>query len=155
MVERFEDAWLVGISAATLKERVGTWDAAFKMHMGPQVVEDKATMTYKMMGDFWVVGDYEGRMPDGPFHGHEMSTYDPAAKEFVSYWVDSMSPTLTEMRGTWDAPTKTMSMKSKQPDPNTGKKTTSKTVMKDKDTWIGERASKINRPGAYAGTASC
>ena len=120
---------------ATLKEHVGVWNAAFKMQ-GPLVVEDKATMTYRMLGDFWLVGDYEGHYMGGPFHGHEMSTFNPETKEFVTYWVDSTNPNITEMKGTWDAATKTMTQKSTQVDPMAGVKTIGKTVVKDADTMV-------------------
>jgi len=121
---------------AMLKQRVGTWDAAFKMKMGPQTIEDKATMTYRMLGEFWVVGDYDGHIMGGPFQGHEMSTYDPESKQFVSCWIDSTSPMMTELRGTWDPTSKTLTLKSLQNDPMTGVKTISKTVMKDADTIL-------------------
>jgi len=123
-----------GAEHALLKTHVGTWDAAFKMNMGPQTVEDKATMTYRMLGDFWLVGDYAGHFMGGPFSGHELTTYDPATKEFVTCWVDSMSPTMIVNKGTWDAATKTMTQKSTEVDPMTGVKTISRTVMPDADT---------------------
>ncbi|HCX33381.1 MAG TPA: hypothetical protein DHV08_07365 [Rhodocyclaceae bacterium] len=123
-----------GAQHAMLKEHVGTWDAAFKMHMGPQTVEDQATMTYTMLGDFWLVGEYEGHFMGGPFSGHEMTTSDPATKEFVTCWIDSTSPTMTVMKGTWDATSKTMTQKSTEIDAMSGAKSIGRMVSVDADT---------------------
>ncbi len=123
-----------GAEHAMLKQHVGTWDAAFKMQMGPQLIEDKATMVYSMMGDFWLVGDYDGHFMGQPFQGHEMSTYDPATKQFVTYWFDSSSPNVSVSKGTYDAATKTMTQTSTEPDPMWGAKSVSKSVMPDADT---------------------
>ena len=123
-----------GAQHAMLKEHVGTWDAAFKMHMGPQTVEDQATMTYTMLGDFWLVGEYEGHFMGGPFSGHEMTTFDPATKEFVTCWIDSTSPTMTVMKGTWDATSKTMTQKSTEIDAMSGAKSIGRMVSVDADT---------------------
>jgi hypothetical protein len=123
---------------ARLKTYVGSWDAAFKMSMGPQTVTDKGTMTWRMLGDFWLVGDYEGNMMGGPFHGHELTGYDPDKKEHVSYWADSTSSVLTASRGTWDEATKTSTLTSKDRDPATGQMhdTVHKSVVKDADTIL-------------------
>jgi Protein of unknown function (DUF1579) len=121
---------------AMLKRRVGTWDTAFTMHMGPQTITDKGTMTWKMMGDFWLVGDYEGHMMGGPFHGHSMDGFDPEAKQFVSYWVDTSGPDANVSRGTWDEATHTMTMTSMDKSMETGElvKNTSKIVCDGADT---------------------
>ncbi len=120
---------------AMLKERVGTWDAAFKMQMGPgQEAQDKGTMTYSMLGDFWLVGDYAGHFMGSPFSGHEMTTFDPATKQLVTYWFDSMSPAATVSKGSWDAATKTATQVSVEVDPMSGVKNTLRTVLSDANT---------------------
>jgi hypothetical protein len=120
---------------AALESRVGTWDADFTMHMeGQPDTKDKATMIYSMVGDFWLVGEYRGKFMDADFTGRELTTYDPEKKQILSYWIDSMSPMITEMTGTIDLASKTISTKSTQVDPMSGVKKLGKTVMKDRDT---------------------
>jgi hypothetical protein len=119
---------------AMLKERVGTWDAAFKMNMDGQAVEDKATMTYSMLGDFWLLGEYEGKFMGAPFHGREMSTFDPASGQFVLCWIDSTSPSMVVSKGTWDPTTKTMTQTSTEVDPMWGVKSVYKTKVVDPNT---------------------
>jgi hypothetical protein len=126
---------------AMLAQRVGTWDADFKMWMeGEKPMESKAVMKYEKLGDFWVIGRYEGDMMGMPFHGMEISGYDPETKKLVSYWLDSTGPTITEMHGTWDAAAKTTTMRSTQAHPNhqTGKEEilTSKTVAQDPNVMV-------------------
>jgi hypothetical protein len=110
------------------------------MDMGGQPMESKAVMKYEKLGDFWIVGRYEGDFMGMPFHGMEISGYDPDAKKIVSYWLDSTNPGISEMDGTWDAAAKTTTLRSRHPEPNheTGKPEIliSKTVAKDPNTLV-------------------
>jgi hypothetical protein len=109
---------------AQLKQRAGTWSADMKMKMGAQEITDKGTLTYTMLGDFWVIGDYEGHYMGMPFKGHEVSGWDPETKQYVSYWMDSGSAEVSVSHGTWDGATKTMTMSAKGKDMMTGKPVT-------------------------------
>ena len=42
------------------------------------------------------------------FEGHGQFGYDPARKKYVGTWIDSMSPTLSVLEGSYDAKTKTL-----------------------------------------------
>lgn len=100
-----------------LQKRVGVWDADFKMDMGgPEPMKSKAKMTYASFGPFWIVGTYEGDMMGQPFKGMEISGYDPETKQHVSFWLDTTSSAFSQMRGTWNASSKTLSMESEEPE---------------------------------------
>jgi hypothetical protein len=96
-----------------LKKLEGTWDVTTKM-TDPQTKETKettGTCTYKAgPGGMWVVSDFQGEFGGGKFEGHGVDGYDSIDKQYVSHWVDSMSPKAMDMRGNWDAEKKTMTM---------------------------------------------
>lgn len=104
-----------------LKQDLGTWTAEIQMWMDANGQPDDTaepmkmtgTETNRMIGDFWVVGDFEGEFQNAPYSGHAMSGYDAEKKKFTSTWVDSMTPVAMTMEGTYDAATKTLTMKTK------------------------------------------
>jgi hypothetical protein len=64
-----------------------------------------------VLGGLWTVTHFETTIMNQPFKGIEIIGFDPLKKKFVSVWVDSMSTTLATMEGTYDAETKTLTMK--------------------------------------------
>lgn len=89
---------------AYLKKMVGDWDCTMKM-MG---MEMKCSHSYEMLGDFWVTGKFKGDFGGMKMEGRDTAGYDPIKKQFVSSWIDSMSPHAMTMTGTYDERTKTM-----------------------------------------------
>ncbi|MBL8824770.1 MAG: DUF1579 family protein [Planctomycetia bacterium] len=89
---------------AYLKKLVGNWDCTMKM-MG---MEMKCSHSYEMLGEFWVMGKFEGDFGGMKFYGRDTCGWDPNKKKYVMTWVDSMSPTLTMLEGTMDASGKTL-----------------------------------------------
>jgi hypothetical protein len=93
-----------------LQRDVGTWHAAMKMWMGPgDPMESQGTETVSMLGPFWQVSKFEGSFMGQSFAGTGWMGWDPAKKQYVSAWVDSMTPTISHGSATWDAATKTFS----------------------------------------------
>ena len=91
-----------------LQERVGTWDAAVQMWMGPgEPAKYKGVETNRMLGEFHVLSTFEGDM-GGPFEGHGVMSFDPNKKKFISIWADTMEPTPAVMEGTHDAKAHTL-----------------------------------------------
>lgn len=102
---------------AHLKRDVGTWDAEMSMDGG--ATSSKGTEVNSMVGDFWLVSNFN--MPDFmgmPFAGHSTMGYDEASGKYLGFWIDSMSPTGMHMEGTWDEAAQTMTChgKGKGPD---------------------------------------
>jgi hypothetical protein len=89
---------------AYLKKMAGTWDCTMKM-MGQ---EGKAVANYKMLGDFWLIGDFEGDAGGMKFKGHDFMGYDPQKKKYIGTWVDSLSPNAMPMESTYDSSKKVM-----------------------------------------------
>lgn len=84
-----------------LKDHAGTWKVACKFYMEPgqPPMENNATETIEMVGEFWTLSKYEASMMGMPFVGRATLGYEPHAKRFVSTWVDSMSPTFFYFTG--------------------------------------------------------
>jgi Protein of unknown function (DUF1579) len=93
-----------------LQERVGTWDAALQMWMGPgEPQKSTGAETNRMLGEFHLLSTFEAKdMMGGPFEGHGILSWDPNKKKFVSIWVDTMEPTPAVMEGTHDAKAHTL-----------------------------------------------
>jgi hypothetical protein len=58
-----------------------------------------------------------------PFSGHGITTWDPLQKKYVGSWVDSMTPYIARVEGTYDPATKklTSTMESRDASGNIAK----------------------------------
>ncbi|MEM8668810.1 MAG: DUF1579 domain-containing protein [Planctomycetota bacterium] len=96
-----------------LKMEEGVWDAEITMYMGPAGAynppqKSKGKESNRMIGDFWLISDFEGSFEGMAFKGHGQFGFDPAKKKYTGTWVDSFSSNTTKMSGTYDADKKTM-----------------------------------------------
>ena len=94
-----------------LAKDVGTWDATVEMYSSPGAAPtvSKGTETVSMIGPFWQVGRFEAQLMGEAFHGLGTIGYDPTEKKFVGTWIDSMTPGLSLVEGSYDAAAKTFS----------------------------------------------
>jgi hypothetical protein len=121
---------------------VGTWDAAIKSFMdgpGSEPQISKGVETNEIMtGGLWVLSKFEGNFGPMKFEGRGQFGYDPAKKKYVGTWIDSMSPSISVLEGTYDAKTKTMSYIGDGYDPRSKSKYTQRmvTAMKDDGTRV-------------------
>lgn len=103
-----------------LQMDAGTWDAVVEM-AGPP---GGAPMSSKGVevntvgcGGLCLVSDFKGEfMPGAEFHGHGVTTYDPAKKKYVGSWTDSMSRGLAVAESTYDPAQKTFTGTMEGPD---------------------------------------
>ena len=65
-----------------------------------------------------------------PFEGMSIPGYDNTTKQFSSTWGDNFGTGTLTLAGSWDAPTKLITLKGKMIDPMTGKEIWSKQIMK-------------------------
>lgn len=84
---------------------VGEWDATMHIEAGPgqPAMEEKCTESVRAIchGE-WTWTDFKGQMMGMPFEGHALTGYDPNSKEYVSFWIDGMTPVAMQTTGTFD-----------------------------------------------------
>lgn len=115
-----------------LESEVGVWDAEVQMWptADAEPMKSKAVETNKMLGKLWLLSDFEGDFGGMKFSGRSQLGYDPTKKKYVGTWIDTMSPYLQTMEGTYDEKTATSTMMATGIDMETGKPTTSKMITR-------------------------
>ena len=124
-----------------LQQDVGVWDAEMKIWMqGPDSdpAVSKGVERVRPLGDLWIISNFEGDVSGQQFTGHSQMGYDPLKKKFVGTWIDTVSPHISTMEGTYDEATQELTMLMTNIDPATNKESKAKTVSKsvDKDTRV-------------------
>lgn len=119
----------------------GTWDATIKTFAGGPDAEPSVSsgteINEVMLGDLWVLSKFDGSF-GGKFQGRNQFGYDATKSKYVGSWIDSWSPNLTVLEGSYDAKSKTMTYVGEGVDASNKVKYTQKrvTVTKDDDTRV-------------------
>jgi hypothetical protein len=115
------------------EKMVGKWSSTWEFSM-PMPSKGTGTATSKLILDGrFVRQDYESSMMGRPWQGILHLGYDPADKEFISVWMDSMSPAMSVSRGKRQADG-SVNLVSVERDFMTGKKQKVAHVMR----WIND-----------------
>jgi Protein of unknown function (DUF1579) len=86
-----------------------------------------------LAGGLWMVSKFEGEFSGSKFEGHGQFGYDANKGKYVGTWIDSMSPSMTLLEGSYDAATKTMTYTGEGVTPDGKTKYTQKMVTKMKE----------------------
>ena len=81
---------------------LGDFNADLKMYEPGQTegAPMPGSTTAKMsLGDVYIESRFEADMGGMKMTGLQMTTYDPAKKQYVAWWFDSMAPGVLELRG--------------------------------------------------------
>lgn len=76
-----------------LQQMAGNWTYESETLMGPdkRPMKSRGTETVRTIGDFWILAEGQGEMPDGrPATMMITAGYDTEKKEFVATWFGSM-----------------------------------------------------------------
>jgi len=114
-----------------MKKLVGNYDYTIKMWMDPAAPPTESTgkRTAEMiLGGRYLEEKFTGNFMGMPFEGVGLMGYDNLSKQYVGTWIDNMSTQIMEMHGTCDSGT--WSMSGESTDPMTGKKMTTRSVVK-------------------------
>lgn len=132
-----------------LKHDVGTWkaDATFFMPDGTEM-KVIGKETNRMVGEFWILSDFEMSMGGAAFHGHGTFGYEPKNKKYIGSWVDSMTPYVTQMSGSWDAGTRTLTYTGAGFDMNGNPEKSKSTVVYSDDMQTRTFNRWVQAPGA-------
>ena len=107
----------------TLRRMAGRWDSEWTWTApGMPPLQGKGTATSQLLfeGRF-LRQDYESTMMGQPWHGILHMGYDTIDKEFVSVWMDNMSPLMAISRGKRQADG-SIRLVGIEPDPASGRK---------------------------------
>ena len=97
------------------KKDVGTWDVEIKTSQGPAT---KGKEINRMLGGFWMLTDFQGKMMGLDFKGHGVYGYDSEKKQYVGTWIDSLSAKKMAMVGKYDEASHTMTFEGSAPGPD-------------------------------------
>ena len=86
---------------------VGEWTIKGKMLLPEGFQEFEGEEKVVAIGKFWTVSHHSSDIFGG-LKGSTTIGFDPITKQFVGTWVDSFQPAATQMKGTYDKKTKTM-----------------------------------------------
>lgn len=102
-----------------LKQLVGEWDALVKCTTPDgEVQESTAVYSAKLdVGGYFLVTEFKGKLMGMDFHGRGINGYDPFKKKYLGVWVDSMSPSLYQVEGSFDKAGKVLTENMEGPDP--------------------------------------
>ena len=90
-----------------LMRDVGEWTIQGKVMLPDGFQEFKGEEKVVAIGGFWTVSQYSSDALGG-LKGSATMGYDPKAKKYIGTWVDSFQPSATQMKGTYDKESKTM-----------------------------------------------
>ena len=118
-----------------LKAHCGVWNVECTFYMGPDAppMTTKGTETVEMFGQFWTTSLFETDMFGAPFQGKATLGYDPSVKQWVSTWVDTMTPSLYAFRGNFDEAGKVLEMHAEGYDCMSQQQTKYRTTEEHKD----------------------
>jgi hypothetical protein len=121
-----------------LEPLVGTWTTKVMMWQDPSAQPDvsEGTSTNQMvLGGRWLEQHYEGTFMGGPFSGIGYTGYDNYKKQYLGWWMDTMSTSAMTTTGSADASGKSMTFNGSMDDPMTGTASPMKEVLTvvDKD----------------------
>jgi hypothetical protein len=101
-----------------LQRLVGDWTAETTCSMWPDqpVSVNTSRETVRAVGDYWVIIDTEGEMPDGaPFSMRVQLGYDLELRRFRGTWIGSMMPMLWVYDGELDQTRTVLTLKARGP----------------------------------------
>lgn len=94
------------------KKDLGKWTCKITDMQG-QVTE--GAETDRMLGGYWLLTDFEGKLFGQDFKGHGVYGYDTSKKQYVGTWCDSLGPVQMQMIGKWDEATQTLTYTGEAP----------------------------------------
>ena len=135
-----QKAWMeaaaVNDNHKLLEHMAGHWDMKVVATMpdSPPAESKAEEHAFMTLGGRFLHGKVKGQMMGQPFDGVSVMGYDNVGKKFVSTWTDSTSTNVLMETGTYDAATKTFTMKGEFTDPTTSKTVKTRTLTKMVDT---------------------
>jgi len=102
---------------AFLNKFVGEWESTGECPMGPDqpVMNCEGKIKGRMLGEMWMVADFENSMGDSKMSAILTIGYDPQQKHYVGTWVDSMTNYMWKYEGSVDKSGKVLTLRAEGP----------------------------------------
>ncbi len=94
LMEAYAKYGTTGEHHAALAERAGSWSATVTLWPAPGAPPDVSQGTSErtlIMDGRYLLEEFSGETPWGPFQGMGLTAYDNIKQRFVAIWIDSMS----------------------------------------------------------------
>lgn len=139
--------WTIFMTPGDMQKMIVSWDGKWNTEisswMSPDAPPEKSTGTSinkSVLGGRYQESVHTSTMMGMPFEGHGTLGYDNAKKTFVSSWIDNFGTGIIKLEGSWDAATKSITMKGMCTDPSSGKDCEMKEIFKvvDDNTHVME-----------------
>lgn len=128
--------WEMYMTPSAVHQMMAKWDGNWEANTtfytpGKPDMTAKSSVMNKMILD----GRYQetvftGELMGMPFNGKSTTAYDNHKKKFITTWVDNMGSGMMIMEGPWDEATKTMNLKGKAMDAETGQESDARETFK-------------------------
>lgn len=118
--------WEMYMTPSDVHKMMAKWDGAWDAEAtfwapGKPEMKSKSRVNNKMLFDGrYQETNFSGDMMGMPFLGKSTTAYDNHKKQFKTTWIDNMGSGMMVMEGPWDEANKTMNLKGKTMDPETG-----------------------------------
>lgn len=130
------DAWAKastpGEFQAFFASRVGTWNIASRMWMGPDtdpVLSESVATSEMILGGRYLQEEAKGTSMGLPFEGLGITGYDNTTGVVTYVWYDNMGTTTTILTGKYDEPGKPLKLSGTMVDPYSGDEMPVRSVM--------------------------
>ncbi len=123
MMKKWMDYMTPGDMHKMLESFNGKWEGEISMWMAPDAppTKTKGICTNTMiLGGRYQESTYAAEFNGMPFEGKSLMAYDKIKNVFINTWIDNMGTGLMHIMGTYDAKTKTITMRGKMVDPMSG-----------------------------------
>lgn len=133
MMEQCAKAATPGPQHKQLAALAGAWDVTSKFWMDPNAPasESKGISKVKtVLGGRWVVEEFDGEMPQGPFSGMSITGFDNVKKKYVNFWMDTMGTGAMTSEGSADPSGKIITYTCSFDDPMIGKTKTFRSISR-------------------------
>lgn len=95
-----------------LAAHVGTWDAVIESDGPDGPSTSKGVSVIRLaLGGLWLLDDFTADFGDSQFQGHGVTGYDPAKGKYVGTWIDSWTPSVMTLEGSYDQAGKVLTMR--------------------------------------------
>jgi hypothetical protein len=122
-----------------LKQFAGEWETEADLFMEPgkPPVKSKGSENVRLIGDFWLMGEFKGDFMGAPMTGIMTIGFDSKKKKFVGTWICNMSDCICNYEGALKGQTLSLDTEGPHPsDPNKTCKMRDVVELKDINTKV-------------------